>query len=70
MYIRYFSREITIHIRSKYTVIYGADIRFWPTLNICTVHDHIVGGFPAKNTVYIYKKIPCMYIYMYGPGQP
>jgi len=25
-----FGREITIH-----TVIYGADIRFWPTLGMC-----------------------------------
>ena len=33
MYIRYFSRDITIH-----TVIYGADIRFWPTLLIYGVH--------------------------------
>ena len=35
-----FSREITIH-----TVIYGADIRFWPTLLI--VHTH----FPSSFTV-------------------
>ena len=31
-----FSREITVH-----TVIYGADIRLWPTLFVCFTHRHI-----------------------------
>ena len=33
VYIRYFGREIT-----KYTVIYGVYIRFWPTLKRCVAH--------------------------------
>ena len=32
-------REIT-----KYTVTYGADIRFWPTLHV-QLHFHIIFGF-------------------------
>jgi hypothetical protein len=41
VYIRYFGREIT-----KYSVIYGVNIRFWPTLlkierGVCRVgHNH------------------------------
>ena len=34
-----FGREIT-----KYTVTYGADIRFWPTLHV-QLHFHIIFGF-------------------------
>ena len=38
MYIWYFSREITLH-----TVIYGANVRFWPTLTI----NHTKTSLPA-----------------------
>jgi len=57
VYIRYFWQEIT-----KYTVIYGVFIQFWPTLYIYTVFDHIFGDFPAGNIVYT--------PYKYGSDQP
>jgi hypothetical protein len=38
VYIRYFGREIT-----KYTVIYSAYIRFWPTLHVSQKHTFMFG---------------------------
>ena len=48
-----FSREITIH-----TVIYGADIRFWPNLRIYT---------PLYMTVYLVNSLPAIpYVHRVG----
>jgi len=51
VYTRYFGREIT-----KYMVIYGVQILFWPTLNIRHIYTVLAN---PKYTAYIY-----------GPGQP
>jgi len=52
VYVQYFGREMT-----KYTVIYGAYIRFWPTLQIYyhpahTALQHTQSFRPVRCTMY------------------
>ena len=64
-----FGRKIT-----KYTVIYGAYIRFWPTrLMIRVGQNHTFIGIYGVYTEFLAGKSPNIWsctVCIYGPGQP